>query len=262
MMYFDNFKRVYYDFPISSGDRPTTLIKVSDITRNVRFKTEFIKSLGVFETYRMNDSETIEMVSEKIYGTPEYHWILMILNERYDYIEDFALDSNRFHKYMTRKYGNRQVDTKFFIDSNGVITNGKAVLNIANVYDKDTDQNLIEDKIKPGNIVRRKTALGDYSAIVESINRETGDLQVLFTAGNIVKGDVVTIFDRGTNYAGVVSDQVLATTKVLTATVLPGYTAISNYEYEYALNEDKRIIKIIPIGYMSQIINEFSEIIE
>ena len=260
-MYFENFKRVYYDFPIAVGDRPTTLIKVSDITRNVRFKIEFIKSLGVFETYKMNDSETIEMVSEKIYGTPDYHWILMILNERYDYIEDFALDSNRFHKYMVKKYGDRQVDTRFFIDSTGVITNGKAVLNIANVYDKDTDQYLIEDKIKIGSRISRKTAFGEYHAIVESINRETGDLGVLFISGNIVKGDAVTIFDRKTNDAGVVSDSILAITKVLTATVLPGYTSVSNYEYEYALNEDKRIIKIIPAGYMSQIINEFSEII-
>lgn len=260
-MYFENFKRVYYDFPIKGDNRDTTLVKVSDITRNVRFKTEFIRKLSVFETYKMEDHETIEIVSERVYGTPDYHWILMILNERYDYIEDFPLSGVHFHKYMQRKYGDRQDDTRFFIDTNGAVTNGYAVIKIADEYDAATYQYLIQDKIQVGSIVRRKTSIGNYTARVESVNREEGELTIMITAGNILKNDTITIWNWSADKSGNFTEQLLGTSKVLSASVQPGYTAVSNYEYEYARNEDKRIIKIVPAGYMSQILNEFSEIL-
>lgn len=260
-MYFENFKRVYYDFPLRNGDRPTTLVKVTDITRNIRFKTDFIRNLSLFETYKIQDNESIETVSERIYGTSDYHWILMILNERYDYIEDFPLSGVHFQKYMQRKYGDRQDDARFFIDSNGAVTNGFAVITIENTHDPMLDQYLVTDKIKTGSVIRRKTAIGNYTARVESINRDNGELQIMLTAGNIVKGDTVSVWDYSKTETNEIEERLLGTARVLSALVNPGYTAVSNYEYEYAKNEDKRIIKIVPPGYMAQILSEFSEII-
>lgn len=257
-MYFEKFQRVYYDFPIAANDRQSTLINVTDITRNIRFKTDFVKNISLFETYKMRDNETIEVVSEKIYGTPDYHWVLMLLNERYDYIEDFVLDAQRFEKYMSRKYGNRQNDIKFFINSAGVITNAKTILVLDNT--PIDDQTFIADVLRPGLIIRRKTSIGDYSARVESI--DDNGVHVMLLSGNIVTNDIVSIIEYVKDTDDVYKEQVLGSTRVISANLLPEYSVVSNYEYEYAKNEDKRMLKIIPPSYMAQIMTEFNELLK
>lgn len=248
-MYFENFPRFLYDFRIS--DDTDKLIAVTDITANVRFKAEFIKNISVYETYKMADGETIEMVSEKIYGTPDYHWVLMLLNERYDYVNDFALSSKNFDKFVKRKYGNRVDDTKHFIDENANVTNANGIITI---------QNSIE-ALKVGSIVRRKTSIGDYTARVEQINSTSKQLTVMFTNGIIRTGDTISAYNYYTDQIGENQEQLLGSTKVLSVTVPSKYTMITNYEYEMALNESKRIIKIVPQAYMVQLLNEFESLV-
>ena len=45
------------------------------------------------------------MVAEKLYGDPGLHWVLMLLNERYDYLNDFPLDEQSLEVYVDQKYG-------------------------------------------------------------------------------------------------------------------------------------------------------------
>lgn len=261
-MYFENFPRMLYDFPVKgSNNGSSKFIGVTDITRNIRFKTEFINNISLYETYKMADGETIENVSEKIYGTPEYHWILMLLNERYDYIEDFALSSKQFEKTIQRKYGDRIDDAKYFINSNGIVTNGVALITIKNTINSENGLLLLDDLIKVGCVIRRKTAIGYYAGRVEEINPVTKQLKVMFTTGNFKTGDPIEVYNYYDDADGNYVQKFLGSSTVLSVSIEPEYTMISNYEYEIVMNEDKRIIKVVPPKYLSQLLNEFEALL-
>jgi hypothetical protein len=104
-MYFRGFKKLYYDFDIK-GRRDVRI--VADITKNVRFRTALLENILVYELYDMRDGETPEIVAEKFYGNPQLHWIIMLANNRYDYINDFPLNVYQMERFIENKYGDKK----------------------------------------------------------------------------------------------------------------------------------------------------------
>lgn len=100
-MYFKEFPQFLYDF--NYGDRIKTSI-VTDITRNVRFRKEVLSNITLFDEYDIIDGETPEIISEKFYGTPEYHWVVMLCNGKYDYRNDFPLPEPVLEKHIADVY--------------------------------------------------------------------------------------------------------------------------------------------------------------
>lgn len=97
-MYFE--KLPYIPYPINGDFRV-----VKDITLNIRFKKEFIENVNVYAEYDIEDNETPEIIAEKLYGDPNLYWMLMLFNQRYDYVNDFPLADMSLAEYIERKYG-------------------------------------------------------------------------------------------------------------------------------------------------------------
>lgn len=97
--YFDKFQKIAYTF---DEDKYYLL---SDITRNVRFKKELLKDIQLYQVYNIVDGDTPERISEKLYGTPFYHWVIILLNEMEDWVNDFSLGYSDFNRYIVDKYG-------------------------------------------------------------------------------------------------------------------------------------------------------------
>jgi hypothetical protein len=84
--------------------------------------------------------------------------------------------------------------------------------------------------------------------LVESDNT-TVQVEVSLRTGKFLQDELVTVLNENT-YAEVVSSTV------------PGqYTTTSNYDYEFALNESKRRIKIVDPKLVEQIVKEFKDIL-
>lgn len=88
-MYFKEFPVFLYDFRYGDYETKTHIIK--DITRNVRFRKEVLDNIALYDEYDIIDGDTPEIVAERVYGDPEYHWIIMLANQRYDYLSDWPL---------------------------------------------------------------------------------------------------------------------------------------------------------------------------
>lgn len=91
-MYFQEFPLFLYDFRYGDYETKTHIVK--DITRNVRFRKEVLDNIALYDEYDIIDGDTPEIVAEKIYGDAQYHWILMLANQRYDYLSDWPLTDN------------------------------------------------------------------------------------------------------------------------------------------------------------------------
>lgn len=101
-MYFKNFPSYLYDFNYGNGVTKTTVVK--DITRNMRVKKDILRNISLYDEYDIVDGETPEIISEKFYGTPEYHWIVMLANDKYDYISDFPMSETYLQKHIETSY--------------------------------------------------------------------------------------------------------------------------------------------------------------
>ena len=75
-MYFQNFPAIYYEYEIGGKK---VLRTVTDITQNIRVVSSILDSITLYDEYDIMDGETPEIISNKIYGSPLYHWIIMII---------------------------------------------------------------------------------------------------------------------------------------------------------------------------------------
>lgn len=101
-MYFKEFPKFYYDFKDDKGN--TELRLVRDITRNVRFRKEILANVSVFDEYDIKDGETPEIIAEKVYGNPNYHWIIMLANERFNYVYDFPMEETTLARAVVAEF--------------------------------------------------------------------------------------------------------------------------------------------------------------
>ncbi len=99
--YFKDFPQYLYDF--NYGKKSKTSVVV-DITRNIRFKQQILSNIALYDDYDIVDGETPEIIAEKFYGTPEYHWIIMMANEKYDYRNDFPLAEPILIRHIQEAY--------------------------------------------------------------------------------------------------------------------------------------------------------------
>lgn len=157
-MYFEEFPKIKYVLDPASFRKSEVSVLLTDITRNVRFKQEVIDNITLYDFYIMKENETFEQVSENLYGTPYYHWILMLLNDAYDWRQDAPLNDLSFNDYIVEKYGSIETaksQIKHYVNSKGFIVNSN-YLNENNqldatavtAYDYESDINNDRRKIK------------------------------------------------------------------------------------------------------------------
>jgi hypothetical protein len=118
-MYFKEFPRFLYDFKKPDGTTETQIVR--DITRNVRFRKEILENITLFDEYDVMDGETPEIIAEKVYGNPKYHWVIMLANQRYDYINDFPKEETSLAKCIECTF-NPQITAESWSYSGTTIT--------------------------------------------------------------------------------------------------------------------------------------------
>ena len=106
-MYFDNFPTIYYPYTVNGQE---ILKAVTDVTVNVRIRKIILENITLFDEYDMREGETPEIVAAKLYGSSQYHWVVMLCNQRYDYLEDFPKAYHVFKEYLASKYTPEQLN--------------------------------------------------------------------------------------------------------------------------------------------------------
>ena len=121
MSYFNNLPEIYYNFIVNGDDK---MFIVRDITANVRPLKNTLDNVTLYDLYDIIDGETPEIISNKFYGSPKYHWAIMMANQRYDYLNDWPLPYDRLVQYCSDKYGENDIyATHHYEDENGFVVN-------------------------------------------------------------------------------------------------------------------------------------------
>jgi hypothetical protein len=107
--------------PYTSQETVTKALILTDITRNIRFRRDVLSNITVYDYYDIVEGETPEIIAERIYGNAMYHWIVMLVNDRYDYLADWPLTQANLDQYVIDKYGANATAIHHYENANGVI---------------------------------------------------------------------------------------------------------------------------------------------
>ena len=100
-MYFNSFPVIPYD---SKGD--LNFKDVTNLLRRVGLRTKLKSNTLLYDTYDVKEGETPEMIAHKLYGDPELHWIILLVNEITDRYHQWPMSGMQFLDYLNDKYTN------------------------------------------------------------------------------------------------------------------------------------------------------------
>lgn len=236
-MYFKNFPLIYCVFEIN-GEK--VLKTVRDITINVRLRKAVLDSITLYDEYDIREGETPEIIADRVYGSSFYHWVVMLCNQRYDYIDEFPLTQNQLDQYCFRKYGQctfQGVGDTVTIANHGLV-NGETV-----------SFSYIESTI----------GIETFTTYYV-VNRTTNTFQVSDAIGGAAKpltnngiGNIIEFVYKPHHYVNA-QGYIVSSDAV-------GATPVSNFDYEVRENEAKRRIKLISPQLLNTIVNQFKELI-
>ena len=86
------------------------IVTVADIFRRVSIVEENLNSYNL-EYYTILDGEQPEDVAYKLYGDPELHWTVLLVNNIVDPYNDWYLTTEVLEEFVKQKYGADFLDT-------------------------------------------------------------------------------------------------------------------------------------------------------
>lgn len=82
-----------------------------DITLNVRPYRNLLENSMFYDQYSVRDDETPEIIAERLYGSAELHWVLLLVNEKYHWLDDWPIPDYKLDDYIQAKYGAENINS-------------------------------------------------------------------------------------------------------------------------------------------------------
>jgi hypothetical protein len=98
--YFNYFPKV----PYFLDDNNTSLDFVTNLTTKFKFDSTFKENSVVYYDYIVRDGETPEIIADKLYGSSERHWIILLINDIVHPQIDWPIEQNSLIKLIDNKY--------------------------------------------------------------------------------------------------------------------------------------------------------------
>ena len=100
-MYFTKFPNMLYDI---KGNGNVKL--VTNLLKRVKVREKIRDNLALYDKYDVESGETPETVSYKVYGSVDYYWVILMVNDIKDRYYDWPLSFQQFEDYVKNKYTN------------------------------------------------------------------------------------------------------------------------------------------------------------
>jgi hypothetical protein len=98
--YFNYFPKTSYYL----SDDAKSVDTVTNIMSRFKFNATFKDQLVMYYKYDITDGETPEIIADKLYGSPEKHWMILAVNNIKNPQFDWPLRYNDLTKYIDIKY--------------------------------------------------------------------------------------------------------------------------------------------------------------
>jgi hypothetical protein len=232
-MYFKSIQNVAIDV-----DGSGILDRLKNLTAKANISNSLVNNAGYYQTVKIIDGERPDHLSQRLYGTSIYHWTFLLLNPQIKNIwDDWPMKHGQLVQYCTNKYQYLAADT-------------------------DTDLN---NKFILGETVRGSvsSALG----IVKEIHVNMGYVVIEKTSGTFtITGETIQgITSTDSADANFIKSQAYAphhhvndSTQAWVKRAASGTTPYTYIDYESAITEQNRNIKVIKSENISDVARQFA----
>jgi len=295
-MYFQNFPKIN----LRNGTGATSGVSVAvDILRRAGFSERGKTGSQHFFKYNIKDGETPESLSNSLYGSSNYNWVVLMFNDIIDPLFDWPLSTNKFEKFIKKKYkgvtlylGEGITGTFKWGDTVALMTTSSGETGWGGVvkeYDP-TYRKLVISELGVGENFKTQDHIQAYNSdggtdwnqyvagatIERVVSDSTQALHHFGTSGSAtagyddIGGGTATAsmwLDPLSQYNGITQVS-LADGAAFVDTLIYGYSfnstndyVITNEKYESDLNESKRSIYLLRPEYIPSINDEFKMLI-
>lgn len=216
--YFSYFPKLIFTFDKNSLNQQA----VTNIFARSTFLKDIANNTSVYFEYQVKESDTPEIIADKIYGDSFRAWIILLFNNIINPNYDFPMKSEILDSYIENKY--KQTIT--------------AAKDTIHHYEKElTNTVLKNDLVLYTDIVTHTITANGFNFTTGTLSPETlptnADTSVLITTEE-------TVLTGGYVHKSVIRNK-----------------SVSNYTYEFNENEKRRAIKLLDPAYVQRVEDEF-----
>ena len=223
MGYFRDLPNIMYQSPLPEKVSSRDYIGVKNLFRRVKLNSNISDITAVFNKYVIEDGERPDTIAEDLYGSSTLDYIVILCAGINNINEDWPLQDYQVYNYALDKYGSEiKMNEVHHYETNEIRDQNNRLILEAGLTIEPTFQ--IDG---PGLQYRAS----DAAPITWTSIRESGNVTLT------------------TNTLG-------GTAELIQATI---GNAVTNLQYEYDKNEEKRQIDLLKPGYLQQFINDFKD---
>jgi hypothetical protein len=233
-MYFKNIKNVIVDV---DGSGNFDLLK--NLTAKAKVSDELINNAGFYQTVEVIDGERPDHLSQRLYGTDQYHWTFLLLNPQIKNIwDDWPMKYSQLVEYCIEKYQYLAADTDITLNNKFIL--GETVQGqVSGALGK-----IKEIHVNMGYVVIEKTS-GTFTITGETIYGLDSQDSI---ACNFIKSQAYAPHHHTDDSTGKWVPRSVA-----------GTTGYSYIDYESAVTEQNRNVKVIKPEHIRSIAYQFAE---
>ncbi len=171
MTYFREVSDLLYQSQQPNRNSSYDYVRVKNLFRRAKIRDDYFENINVFTKYKIIGEERPEQVAEKIYGSPEYDWIVLISNNIINVRTEWPLSDGEFSEYVYRKFSEDELndvhhyETTSVYDSRGklIVPGGKIVDQGFSVtyYDDNLKQSITNTPVKTVSIYENEIQKND-----------------------------------------------------------------------------------------------------
>jgi hypothetical protein len=231
-MYFNSIRNIAIDI-----DGSGNLDVLKNLTAKAKVSNDLINNAGYYQTVAVIDGERPDHLSQRLYGNDQYHWTFLLLNPHLKNIwDDWPMKYAQLVEYCTNKYQYLAGDTDDDLNNKFIL--GETVIGGVS----NANGILKEIHVNMGYIVIEKTS-GTFTITGETIHGVNSQDSV---ACNFVKSQAYAPHHH-------VDDS----TEAWVPRRAAGTTAYSYIDYESAVTEQNRNLKVIKPMHIQKVANQF-----
>lgn len=258
--YFGAFPKIQYDINntgFGAGSHET----VTDIFFRLGIVKDILNNITSYYVYELDDSDTPEILAEKVYGDIGAGWIILYANSMLDPQFDWPLNYDAFQKMIIDRYGSNENATTQIHHYEKVIkrTNEFTGVTVENRYVIDAER-LTEEMPNVPYTYWTPYVIETFRTADSSVfTSDDNDVDPpIFLSADLNYDDAVNVTKFGSVAFANETNTYSVDGKTVTETIYG--EAVSNYDYELRNNDAKRLIKVIKSEYYNGIISEFAKL--
>jgi hypothetical protein len=113
MSYFRELPEIQYQSPIEDRNSSLDYVTAKNLFRRVKLRDDLQNVFTLFNKYEIREGERPDTVAEKIYGAPDYDWVVLLSANITSVRDQWPLSDKDLYLYAENKYGNILNDVKF-----------------------------------------------------------------------------------------------------------------------------------------------------